>query len=318
MDFVTIEELAKASGKSRRTVDRKIKAYLKVNSDKEAELLRPDDIPGGRILYHPQILSVIGISKSLVAQVKAEIIAEAEVIPVVKEKPKKEPKERKPRKPRARTGGKRGNPAYNPEPAKLRGAGVISVDQMPDDEQNQLADFNLVIEEWKTGHHTLPHCISMHGIDQKTFFYWVNSRPIFNQIYTEAYEEHKHNFNVLLREMAKESLVKMVKGYDVTMESVTYKELISPTGEPIRVPMERKMHQKHVLPNQNLIVFALTNKDPDEWKRFFNPQDQQNRNRQPDPLEQMTDQELMDLIEDAKRQGFLTTGDISGQNQQQV
>lgn len=166
------------------------------------------------------------------------------------------------------------------------------------------------MEDYKTGEWSLPECIARHGIKQNVFFHWINSRTQFNDLYTEVYELHKRSFNILMRELAKNSLRNLVTGYDKLVESVTYKELISPTGQAIRVPMERKSYQKHFSPNVNAVTFALTNRDPDEWKRFWNREEQE-KGRIIDPLDNMSEDELFGIVEEAKRTGLLTAGDLN-------
>lgn len=283
MDFVTIEELAKASGKSRRTIDRKIQALEKENPDEFIKLVRrPSE--GKRILYHPQILLLIGLSDEVIEGVKKEI-SETTVI--------SKPRDKK---------------------TKVSKPTVIAVGAQVDGVEKDLADFNLIMEDYKTGEWTLIECIDRNNIRQHVFFYWINTRPAFNQMYLEVYELHKRSFNILMREMGKMSLRKLVTGYEKTVESVTYKELISPTGQSIKVPMERKTYQKHIIPNTNAVVFALTNRDPDEWKRFWNPNDQE-KGRIADPLEQMGEDELFQIVDEAKKQGLLTQGDLTNATQ---
>jgi predicted DNA-binding transcriptional regulator AlpA len=281
MDFLTIEELAKASGKSRRTVDRKIQAFEKSNPD-QYKLLVKHPSEGTRILYSPELLSMLGLNRELIDDVKKEVLD-------TEPKPKR---------------------VTRPKPPKINIAQVISVNQLPESIEKDMADFNLIMEDYKTGEFTLPECIERHSVKQSTFFYWINTRPEFNELYTEVYELHKRSFNILMRELAKGALKKMVTGYDRQLESVTFKELISPTGQSIRIPQERKTYQKHFSPNGNLVAFALTNKDPDEWKRYFNPNDPE-KGKPIDPLDQMSDAELFQIVDEARRSGLLTAGDVS-------
>lgn len=280
MDFVTITALAEAIGKSRRTVDRSLKAFEKVDTEKFNSLIKHPERKGLEILYSPDLIAFLGISTKKVTVIQAEIST-----PTKKEK----------------------------EP-KVRPSRVISVDQVPDGIEKDFADFNLIMEDFKTGEWTLPDCIERHSIPQSKFFYWINTRPEFNQLYTEVYELHRRSFNILLRELGKKSLMKMVTGYDKNVESVTYKEMISPTGQAIRVPLERKVYQKHIVPNVTAVTFSLTNRDPDDYKRFWNPNDA-NKGRVIDPLDQMTNDELFEIVSEARKSGLLTTGDVGSQKQ---
>ena len=68
---------------------------------------------------------------------------------------------------------------------------------------------------------------------------------------------------------AKKSLVKMIRGYTVqekktvTCDSGRKDE---ETGKPIVKVKEHSVIDKHIQPNVAATIFALVNRDPDNWK----------------------------------------------------
>lgn len=286
MDFLSIEQLASLTGKSRRTVDRKLSAFKKKFPDRFTQLTR---LVNCRIEYSPEFLEILGISDEIVEAVKQDLIEpEPEPEPKYPNVPHKERK----RKPKPET------------------TAVIRIDDVPADQEKELADFKLIMEDYKTGQYALHECVARHNVHLNDFWYWVNNRPAFGAIFDETYKNHKKAFNVHLRELAKESLKKMVTGYNIVMESTTFQQKVGPNGEVIHIPQERRVQQKYIIPNGNLIQFALTNKDPDEWKRVFGNTPITATPEQ-DPLEKMSDAELLNFIDEAKKQGLLSSSENS-------
>lgn len=276
MDFLSIEQIASAIGKSRRTVDRKLTAFKKKFPERFEALTRRNE-------------KHLEYAIEIVEEVMADEIA---ITPFPQLAKKNVPKKQSAR------------PKAQPTPA------VIHLEQIPEEQERELADFRLILEDYKTGQYSLPECITRHNVSQNDFWYWIHNRPLFNSLFDECYKRHKKAFNVYLRELAKESLKKMVTGYDKVMESTSFMQKMGPNGEVIQIPQERRVQQKHVMPNVNAIMFALTNKDPDEWKRVFGNSPIAGNTEQ-DPLEKMSDAELLDFIDEAKKQGLLSAGENS-------
>lgn len=285
MDFVAIEILAKSSGQSRRTIDRKLKKFEQTNPDRYHELVKEPSHVNGRKLYSPEIIAaldipisstVIELAKDNLQKVKAELNRD-------KQKKKDVSHE-----------------TITPV--------VISIDPVREDHQFDFDLFTQIINDYKTGEYTFPECVTRYNISYSAVQMWLNTRPAFKSLYDEALKIHSTAFNTYLLELAKESLKKMVTGYDKVMESTTFLQKVAPNGDVVHIPQERKVQQKHVLPNVNAIMFALTNKNPDEWKRMFTNQ-QANGYEQQDPLEKLTDAELESYVNQAREQGLLSSGD---------
>jgi hypothetical protein len=293
MTFVPIEELASNSGKSRRTVDRKLQAFKKENPEKFQEMTKNDGVTT-RVLYSTDFLiDVIPIANEAVFDVLKDVVDEL--------KPKKEKKERRPKEVPTEE--------YNAiNKIKLdKGSKIIPVSDVPENEKEDLILFELICSEYRYGQLTFNECISKHdGVPDK-IQYWIHTRPAFNSIYNDSLIAHKKAYDVSLKDLARQALKKMVTGFTEQLESVSYDQRMGPNGEVIEIPKERKMQRKLIQPSVNAIMFAMTNKEPDEWRRIWtsNPQD---RTNEPDPLEKMTDAELMDIIE--KGSSFPQIGNI--------
>ena len=80
--------------------------------------------------------------------------------------------------------------------------------------------------------------------------------------FTEAIARARDQFDELLVKEAKTSLRKKVNGYDVDEKKTVY--VNGQDGKP--VIKEQTTIKKHFQPDTSAIIFALTNKAPDEYK----------------------------------------------------
>lgn len=275
MDFITIEELASAAGKSRRTVDRRLLELQKNDPEKFQKLTKPQGSKN-RILYSPLLLALFGISPAIVEEVQQEIVEEL-----------KPPKRQK----KAQT-------SPGPRPT------IIRLDGIPEKEKKDFEVMHALMEDYKTGLFSLPECCTRNNITVTTFFFWINNRPEFHDLYSEAYKVHKKSFAIYIRELGKDSLKKLITGYDKELQSTTYEQKISPQGQEILIPKERRVQVKHVLPNVNAITFGLTNKDPNDWRVRMGNQ-LPTKEPEQDQFEKMTDAELDAYLEEAQQKGLL-------------
>ncbi len=102
------------------------------------------------------------------------------------------------------------------------------------------------------------------GISRQTFYNWQNDHPEFAQAIEDVSNE-------LLNQMqieAKKSLMKKIRGYEVTetkVVTVPTKEKDS-NGNPIPAIKEQITTKKHIQPDTTAIIFTLTNADPEHWR----------------------------------------------------
>ena len=148
-----------------------------------------------------------------------------------------------------------------------------------------------VVELIKSDTFTIAEICRQVGIAQRTFHLWIEEHPDFAEAIEQAKEE-RMQFFVL---EAKKSLLKKIKGYDVTETHVT--TVPDKDGNP--VIKEQKNVKKHIQPDTAAVIFTLTNGDPEHW-----------RNRQTtevtgkdgkDLFANKTDEELNNEIEELKR-----------------
>lgn len=101
-------------------------------------------------------------------------------------------------------------------------------------------------------------------ISKETYYQWLKTKSDFSDAIKKAEDE----FNDLIVTEAKKSLIKMIRGYTVqekrTVTADTGKK--DDNGKPIVKVKEHVVTDKHYQPNPTLVIFALTNRDPDNWK----------------------------------------------------
>ena len=96
------------------------------------------------------------------------------------------------------------------------------------------------------------------GISEATFYKWKNEKIEFLESIKKA-EQARHEF--YLNE-AKKSLLKKIQGYDTTEIKETFEH-----SDGKDVLKERIITTKHIQPDTAAIIFTLTNRDPQRWKK---------------------------------------------------
>ena len=120
----------------------------------------------------------------------------------------------------------------------------------------------------KEDSYTIAEICAKVGISPDTFHDWKNRKTDFS----DSIKKAQDIFNDFLTSEAKKSLRKMVQGYTVdetktvTMDSGKKND----DGKSIVTVKEHTVTKKHIQPNPTLIIFTLTNRDPDNWKNRQN------------------------------------------------
>lgn len=270
MDFVTVEQLAASTGASTKTLRRKIEKLEKDRPELFAKLAQKRGRPWPT-LYAIKILDYLKV-KPLTPKSAIKILAK-----VAQDKK---------------------------NPTKL--PGYVHLSDRPEKEEMQI--FSTILTDFQTGLYGLQECIdrSESGITITEFWQWINNRPHYSDLYDAAYETHKKAYNYNIQERARASLSKLINGYSQVLESVSYVEKISPTGETIMIPVERRKQEKYIPANVHAVMFALTNRDPKEWKRVLYDSAPGDR-PEIDPLESKSNEELLAIIKNAESKGLLKT-----------
>ena len=112
--------------------------------------------------------------------------------------------------------------------------------------------------------YTVAEICEMVKISERAYYEWQAKYADF----ADAIKRAQDKFDELLIVEAKKSLVKMVQGYSVdetrTVTADTGKK--DHNGKAIVRVKEHVVTKKHYQPNPTLIIFTLTNRDPDNWK----------------------------------------------------
>lgn len=100
------------------------------------------------------------------------------------------------------------------------------------------------------------------GVSESQYYEWLNIKPEFSEAVKTAKEQYAEwERNQLLAD-AKKSLMTLINGMDY--EEVTTEYEPDRHGEPKIKKQTRK--SKKIPPSAAAIIFALTNRDPDNWK----------------------------------------------------
>ena len=100
------------------------------------------------------------------------------------------------------------------------------------------------------------------GVGRTVFYEWITENAEFAEAIKKAEQEYNEWYNSTIVQDAKRSLRELVLGFDyeeIKTESSTGKD-----GKTVVTKTTKTT--KHVAPNPTAIIFALTNRDPDNWK----------------------------------------------------
>lgn len=108
--------------------------------------------------------------------------------------------------------------------------------------------------------YTIAEICSYSGIHHDTYYEWLKNKPEFAEAVTRARER----FDEIIVKEAKESLRKLVNGYEVDEKKTVYVD--DKQGKP--KIKEQVTIKKHIQPNPHLVQFVLTNKTAGEYKNY--------------------------------------------------
>lgn len=115
--------------------------------------------------------------------------------------------------------------------------------------------------------YTVEEICSLSDITKETYYSWLKTHPDFSDAVTRARGE----FDELIVKEAKNSLRKLVNGYEYEEKKTVYVNhtIKDPdTGKEKQMPKikEQITTVKHIQPNQGAVEFVLCNKAPGEYK----------------------------------------------------
>lgn len=109
--------------------------------------------------------------------------------------------------------------------------------------------------------YTIHEICTLSGIHVDTYYDWKKNKPEFSEAIEKARAEHDE---ILVKE-AKNSLRKLVQGYDVEERKTVYVENQKDNQGKPKIK-EQTVTKKHYQPSVPAVIFALTNKAPEEYK----------------------------------------------------
>lgn len=112
----------------------------------------------------------------------------------------------------------------------------------------------------KADSYTIREICSLADINVDTFYDWMKNKPEFS----EAVSRARDQFDEILVKEAKNSLRKLVNGYEVDEKKTVY--VNDSEGKP--KIKEQVSIRKHYQPNPQSVQFVLTNKTEGEYKNY--------------------------------------------------
>lgn len=112
--------------------------------------------------------------------------------------------------------------------------------------------------------YTIAEICAMVGISESCYYNWQANVVEFGEAIKKAREKYDE---MVVRE-AKKSLMKKIQGYTIQEKHTIYTEsaVKDISGNPKPKIKEQKVVDKHFQPDTVAIIFALTNKAPDEYR----------------------------------------------------
>lgn len=138
------------------------------------------------------------------------------------------------------------------------------------------------------------------GISQDTYYAWLKQKPEFSEKVKEAQRAYEDWWNNDCIKSAKKSLKLLIEG--TSYNEITTEYGLNKDGKPVQT--KRKEVEKKILPNITAIIFALTNRDPENWKNRINQDirgEVQTEQKSKISLSQIPDELLDQVIEVLKK-----------------
>lgn len=102
------------------------------------------------------------------------------------------------------------------------------------------------------------------GISERCYYDWQANNAEFAESIARAREQ----FDEILVQEAKNSLRKLVNGYEVEEKHVVYVDSKDKDGKSVPKIKEQKVIKKHFQPNPVSVQFVLTNKTNGEFRNY--------------------------------------------------
>ncbi len=114
-----------------------------------------------------------------------------------------------------------------------------------------------ICDLFSLGDHTVKDVCKQVNISKDTFYAWKIDKPDFSDRLKKAEDERQEAFKT----MARSGLAKLLDVYEY--DEVTTEDGTDNRGKPVR---KVKVTRKFIMPNATAVIFALTNRDPENYK----------------------------------------------------
>ncbi len=148
--------------------------------------------------------------------------------------------------------------------------------------------------------YTVREICNIVGIAESTFYNWKSKKVEFS----EAIKKAQDKFDEMIVVEAKKSLLKQIKGYTVIESKTITVDTGHKTddGKPIVKVKEYVKTEKHVQPNVAATIFALTNKDSDNWQNKQNTEVTGKGGKDLIPARILTKKEAKELLDNLEEE----------------
>lgn len=147
-------------------------------------------------------------------------------------------------------------------PKRSRASSIRTANVYSTEKANRIAE--MIVE----GELLLKDICRKEGISLTTYYKWLKEYPEFKEIVEEA----KTNFHSMISDAAVPLLYKQMAGYDHKTNKKKYM-YINPSPKQKEMGMKREKllieqtdEVKHIKPDTQAIIFALTATQPEKWK----------------------------------------------------
>lgn len=246
----------------------------------------------GKILYSDQLIEFLGG----IANPQEIIIGLPEGV---------DPKTVKPNKVKAPKAGKKTKAARAPKQSEPEPEQAMVIHVSTTNAKDQLSIANQIFQAYELGNRLLRDCCDDAGVSFDQLQTWISTDPKIFAAYGRARKNFKDNAFSNIQDMALIQIQRSIAGYNVDLYNEAGAIKMGPNGEKINIPDNYKIQKKHVIPRSDLIMFALTNRAPDDWKRTFLGAEA--GDEKPNPLDLLTPAEMMAYLDKAKAQGIIGT-----------
>lgn len=111
---------------------------------------------------------------------------------------------------------------------------------------------------------TNEHAAELAGVTKKTFYEWYNTKSDFCDAVKKAKEEYRNWLHNDILADAERSLKVLINGTEYEEIKTEYEQ--NPTNPDAPRIKKQSRTTKKILPNPTAVIFALSNRDPENWK----------------------------------------------------